>query len=132
MNFDVTQGVVQSAVIIADGPRLSIGGSISLNLGEETMDITLIPTQKRRVFSSTSPVHITGPMQDPQVRAIPAKQAAQQVGSFMVLGTGLFIPVAIVSSVWSRLGDNDQVGGGCDKVTQMGEEAIEKVQQESD
>jgi hypothetical protein len=130
MNFDVSQGLVKSAVIIADGPRLSIGGKVDLNLKEETLDIVLIPKQKRRLFSSTSPVKITGPMRDPDVKAIPMRAAAQQVGSFMVLGTGLFIPVAIVSSVWSQLGDNDKVGGGCDKLEEIGEMAIEKVQQE--
>ena len=130
MAFDVIQGEVKSAVIVADGPRLSIGGQINLNLGEETLDIIIIPRQKRRMFTSTSSVSISGPMRDPKVQAIPARAAAQQVGSFAVLGTGLFIPVAVVSSIWSRLGDNDQIGDGCDTLIKVGEEVLEIVKEE--
>ena len=131
MDFDVTEGLVKSAVIIADGPRMTIGGQIDLNLADETMDIVLIPKQKRRLFTSTAPVKISGPMRDPDVEAIPIRSAVQQVGSFMALGTGLIIPIAVVSTIWSSLGDKDEVGGGCDKIEKIGEMATEEVQSES-
>jgi len=48
MSFESKDGLVTSKAIIADGPRLSLGGRIDMNLGEETLDIVLVPKQKRR------------------------------------------------------------------------------------
>jgi len=56
--FDISAGEVKSEALITDGPNLNIGGQINMNLGEETLDIVLLPTEKRRLFSSISPVHV--------------------------------------------------------------------------
>lgn len=126
MAFDVNNGLVASRAIVADGPRLSIGGKIDLNLGDETLDIVLIPQQKKRIFSSTSPVKIHGPMQDPNVDAIPTRQALTQVAGF-TLFAGVFVPVSIINSAWGVLSDGDDVGGGCENVREMGEKLKKKA-----
>ncbi|MCP4288495.1 MAG: AsmA family protein [Gammaproteobacteria bacterium] len=126
MAFDISAGEVKNETLLADGPKLYIAGQIDMNLGEETLDIVLIPTQKRRFFSSTSPVHIKGSMKDPVVEAIPVKAAVQEVGS-MVLLPGVMIPIYAVRQLWGLLDDGDKIGDGCANIDELREAAKNKV-----
>jgi len=120
MTFAVKAGEVESETFISDGPRLSLGGEINMNLGTETLDIVLIPQQKKRFFSSVSPVKITGPMKDPKVEAIPVKAALQEVGT-MALLPGVVIPARAIGKLWSLLGRDDKAGEGCANIEELRE-----------
>jgi uncharacterized protein involved in outer membrane biogenesis len=129
-SFNVAAGQLRSETIIADGPSLSLGGKINLDLAEETLDIVLIPKQKKRLFSSIAPVKVHGPMKDPKVEAIPARAALQEIGS-MALLPAVFIPVRALQKLWSLLDDGDTVGGGCANIDELieaaqGETPVEK------
>ena len=126
MAFNVDGGVAKSEMLIADGPRLSLGGQINLDLGEETLDIVLIPKEKKRIFSSASPVKVKGPMKDPQVEAIPVKAALQEIGT-MALLPGVFIPVRAVQRLWGLLDDGDKIGDGCTNIDELREAAREQA-----
>ena len=130
MSFESKDGQVSSHTIVADGPRLSLGGRINMDLEEETLDIVLMPSQKKRVFSSISPVKVTGPMNDPVVEAIPAKAAVQEIGT-MALLPGVFIPLRAVEKLWSLLDDGDKVGDGCAGLDAVGEAAMKKLEKET-
>jgi len=130
MSFESKDGLVSSHTIVADGPRLSLGGRINMDLGEETLDIVLVPSQKKRVFSSISPVKVTGPMNDPVVEAIPAKAAVQEIGT-MALLPGVFIPLKAVEKLWGLLDDGDKVGEGCAGLDAVGEAAVKELEKES-
>ena len=128
MAFDVKDGVVASRLLIADGPKLTVGGNIGLDLGAETMNIVLIPKQKKRIFSSAEPVRIRGPIMDPKVEAIPVKTAIAEVGA-MALLPAVVIPVRLIGNLWSLLNDNDKPGEGCaslEAVTEAAEKQSEK------
>jgi len=112
MAYDVERGVMQSKLLIADGPSLSVGGSIKLDLGAETVDAVLIPKQKRRIFSRMEPVKIRGPLADPKVEAVPLTGALQEAGA-MTLLPGVVIPARILGKLWSLLDDKDKPGNGC-------------------
>jgi len=122
MSFTVNDGLVESKNIIADGPRLSLGGQIDLDLGKETLDIVLIPTQKQRIFSSTSPVSVKGPMKNPTVTAVPVKAALQEIGTIALL-PGVMIPARAISKLWSILDRGEQAGAGCANVEKLLEAA---------
>jgi hypothetical protein len=130
MSFESKDGLVTSNTIVADGPRLSLGGRINLDLGEETLDIVLVPKQKKRIFSSISPVKVHGPMNDPVVEAIPAKAAVQEIGS-MALLPGVFIPVKGLEKLWGLLDDGDDVGDGCAGLDELGVAAVKELKKES-
>jgi uncharacterized protein involved in outer membrane biogenesis len=125
MAFDVKSGNVASNVIIADGPRLSLGGKINLDLGAETLDVVIIPKQKKRIFSSVTPVKVKGPMRNPQVTAMPAKAAIQEVGGLALL-PAVVIPVKLVEKLWSVVKDGDAVGDGCARIEAVTDAAQEK------
>lgn len=118
MSFAVKAGEVESGTFISDGPRLSLGGEIDMNLGAETLDIVLIPKQKKRFFSSVTPVKITGPMKHPKVEAIPVKAALQEIGT-MALLPGVVIPARALGKLWSYLDDGDQAGEGCANIEKL-------------
>ena len=110
--FDIDAGVMKSRTLIADGPNLTVAGHINLDLAAETMDILLIPKQKKRVFSTIEPVKIKGPIMDPKVEAIPVKAAIQEAGAMALLPT-VVIPVRLLGKLWSLLDDDDKPGQGC-------------------
>jgi hypothetical protein len=128
--FEATDGKINSTVLIADGPNLSLGGSVRLNLGKETMKIVLLPKQKRRLFSSISPAKIEGPMRDPRVEAVPAKAAAQQIGT-MALVPYVYVPLKLLSGLWSIVDDGDESGQGCASIKAVTEEAEKQLQKEA-
>jgi hypothetical protein len=127
--FDVNDGKLDSRTLIADGPSLTVAGHIKLDLGAETMNILLIPKQKKRMFTSAEPVKIRGPIMNPKVEAIPVKAAIQEVGAMALLPT-VVIPVRVLGKLWSLLDDGDQKPGtGCaslETVTESAEKQLEK------
>jgi len=128
--FEATDGKLKSTVLIADGPNLSLGGSIRLNLRRETMKIVILPKQKRRLFSSISPVTVEGPMRDPHVKAIPAKAAVQEIGA-MALVPYVYVPLKLMGKLWSIVDDGDKSGQGCASVKAVGEEAEKELQKKA-
>jgi hypothetical protein len=124
--FDVKDGQMNSRTLIADGPNLTTAGHINLDLGAETMDILLIPKQKKSLFSSIEPVKIRGPMLDPRVEAVPLKAAIQEAGAIALLPT-VVIPVRLLGKLWSMLDDGDKPGQGCASLETV-TESVEKKQ----
>ena len=124
--FDIDGGVMKSRTLIADGPDLTVAGHVNLDLAAETMDILLIPKQKRRLFSSIEPVKIKGPIMDPKVEAIPVKAAIQEAGAMALLPT-VVIPVRLLGKLWSLLDDGDKPGQGCASLEAVTESAEKKV-----
>jgi len=131
LGFDVNEGHMNSKVIVADGPQLSLGGRVDLDLGAETMDIVIIPKQKKRIFSSISPVKLQGPWRDPRVTAVPAKAAIKEVGGLVLMPT-VAIPVMVIHNLWSLLDDGDTKGSGCSKIKTTGEAVPEKTPHRDD
>ncbi len=118
MSFDSSDGMITSTAIIADGPALSLGGRINLDLEKETLDIVLLPKQKKRVFSQISPVKISGPMKNPRVDAIPVKAAVAEIGT-MALLPGVAISVKVLEKFWGFFDKEDEFGMGCAKLEEL-------------
>jgi len=128
--FEATGGKIKSTVLIADGPNLSLGGSIRLNLRRETMKIVILPKQKHKLFSSVSPVTVEGPMRAPHVKAIPAKEAIKEIGT-MALVPFVYVPLRLMSKLWSIVDDGDKSGQGCASIDAVTEKAEKEMQKEA-
>jgi hypothetical protein len=127
--FDISDGLAKSSLLAADGPNLAIEGTMTLDLGAETIDAVFLPKQKRSLFSSIAPVKLTGDMRNPDVHAIPAKEAARNIGP-LVLVPYVAIPVTILGKLWSSLNDKDQYGGGCANLEAAKAAEAEKLKQQ--
>ncbi|HEB27488.1 MAG TPA: AsmA family protein [Porticoccus sp.] len=113
--FDIEQGIARSKLLLADGPHLLIEGRTTLDLGQESMDMVLLPKQKKSLFSNVSAVHIKGPMVDPKVSAVPKKTAAASIGS-LVLIPGIVIPSLLAGKLWGLFGRDAKGSTGCVKI----------------
>ena len=110
-NFNVEQGVATSQLLFADGPQLSIEGVASLDLGQETMDMTLHPTQKNRVTSGSSTIRIYGALADPDVDSSTSKAGTAAVVGGALIVPQVVIPVFLVEQLWKRVFSSDETKG---------------------
>ena len=115
MTFGINKGEVRSETVIADAQNMTVTGQIDMDLRKETLNIVLLPKQKKRVFSSSTPVKIQGPMRDPTISAIPATAAAAEIGT-MTLFSSVYIPMRLGEKLWQIVSDGDQHGGGCTNI----------------
>ena len=121
MSFKVDTGIMESRVLVSDGPRVSLKGKAKFDLANETMDIVLLPKKKRRLFTSVTPIKITGSIQSPDVSAIPTKAAARELGMIAAFAP-IILPARAVEKLISVIGDSDDLGGGCSNFEELGKE----------
>jgi hypothetical protein len=69
-------------------------------------------------------------MRDPRVEAVPAKAAAQQIGT-MALVPYVYVPLKLLSGLWSIVDDGDKSGQGCAAIKAVSEEAEKQLQKEA-
>jgi uncharacterized protein involved in outer membrane biogenesis len=100
-------GMVHSDTLFIDGPNLTTHGKAEIDLAQETLDVVLLPKKKNRLWAKATPVHITGPIADPKVRAIPADKAALAVGG-LVLAPYIFVPAAGINYLWGLVKSKTQ------------------------
>ena len=68
--FDVKKGVMRTDVLVLDTDVIRIDGSGTgtINLDQETLDLTVVPkTKKFRLFALNTPLHLQGRFADPQL-----------------------------------------------------------------
>jgi len=104
VDFDIQQGVASSQLLLAGGPNLFVNGAASVDLGEESIDMVLLPRQKKKLFSQMPPVKIKGPLTSPVVQALPKTAAATTLATTVLL-PGVIIPQYVIKKFWKR-GDN--------------------------
>jgi uncharacterized protein involved in outer membrane biogenesis len=114
-DFDIEQGIAKSNLLIADGLDLSIEGSSTLDLGKETIDMVLLPTQKRQVFSQMSPLNIQGPLADPVITSMPAEAAAKKIGAVLLVPV-VALPVLLFQKLFGNFDSDDDADVGCSKL----------------
>ena len=105
LDFKKGDGTIKILYLDTPGVRAKAYGSI--NLASEKVDILIKPESKRRLFRSASPVRIKGPLNDPSVSKVPAKEAA-------ILAAQLAMPIIALPAralglLWSLIsGDKDE------------------------
>jgi len=105
MDFDIVQGVASSQLLLAGGPNLFVNGVASVDLGEESIDMVLLPRQKKNLFSQMPPVKIKGSLKNPVVLALPKKAAATAIATTVLL-PGAIIPQYVIKKFWKRGGNS--------------------------
>ena len=85
-SFQVQGGVATSNAIVLDTDDTNIGGSGTLNLRNETLDITLRPEPKdKSIFVVRSPIRLHGPLADPDV-SVKKGPIIARAGASILLG----------------------------------------------
>ena len=135
MHFTAKAGDIESKLLLADGPNMSVGGRVDLNLRDETINAVFMPRQKRRLFSTITPIKLSGPIRDPDVLAVPAQAAAQEIGA-LALSPTLYLSARLLETIWSKIRSGGDIDQGCTNIEKMTNEAEKaekgKARQESD
>lgn len=108
-SFDIDQGIARSTLLHADGPHLSIDGTATLDLGQETIDLVLLPEQKQRLRKDTGALTVNGPLNNPQVETSTGGAVAATVGG-VILIPEIIVPVFLVEQVWKLVTSDDDTG----------------------
>jgi uncharacterized protein involved in outer membrane biogenesis len=95
-DYRIENGIITTDAFFMDTRRITIAGEGTVDLGKELIDYMFIPKKKSRLIAKAEPVKITGPLNDPTVRAIPAKSLAVAAGK---AGTLLFAPYVLAGIV---------------------------------
>ena len=123
--FTADEGELKSKLLLADGPNMSLGGRIDLNLREETIDAVLLPKQKSRLFSSINTVQLSGPIKTPKVVAIPAQAAIKEIG-MLTISAPIYLSARVMQSIWSAIKKDRDVGKGCTDIIKLTDKAEKK------
>ncbi|MFN0315318.1 MAG: AsmA family protein [Burkholderiales bacterium] len=81
-SFDVREGTMHASALIFDTEITTLSGSGTIDLGRETLDLTLKQKTKRfSPFALRSPVHVRGSFTKPEVSADTGRVATRALGA---------------------------------------------------
>lgn len=80
--FDVKQGVMQTNALVLDTDIARVDGTGRIDLGDEQLDLTLVPqTKKMSLLSLRTPIRVEGSFARPQVTLDKGKLALRGLGA---------------------------------------------------
>lgn len=109
-DFDVSGGMARARTLVIDTDVVRVGGSGSINLANETLDLRLDgETKKPRLLRVWSPILVTGPMVAPRL-GVDAGAVAAQGGLAAAFGALLSPLAAILPFVDPGLAEDANCG----------------------
>lgn len=102
-DFDVKQGVMQSDMLVLDTDVSRIDGSGRIDLGEERIDLTVLPTtRKLSLVALRTPIHVEGSFVHPQVGLDKGKLVLRGLGA---IALGVINPALALIPLIDTAGD---------------------------
>ena len=105
LSVDIAQGVATIEHLLIDTERITIAGSGSISLVDETFDVVLAPQPKKAsLVSLARPIRIEGPWANPNVSSVrlSSRRRMIKVGALAVIN-----PAFLVAS-FSHTGQRDK------------------------
>ena len=105
LRYDLTDGKATSEVTLLDTTTMTVAGSGSIDMLNETINLRLAPTPKdATLLSLASAVKITGPLDDPSLSVGPLDVATGVGGSLL---SSILAPVKALMPILGITDDND-------------------------
>jgi len=120
LRVEVKEGIAAIPQIYMDTDYLLLKGSGEINFQADTMDVNLVPKQKKTLFDSASPITIKGPISDPSVSALSDKSALKKIGMY-AFTPFIVLPKFVIEHIWGAAEKDDK-----EKKTQACIQAQEK------
>jgi len=99
-NFDIKEGVANASAMLLDTEFLSISGKGSIDLSEETLNLTLTPRPKEvRLLDLAVPVAVTGPINSPSAVPTAGGTAKKVVTTLGIFVNPLVLLVPVIEGV---------------------------------
>jgi uncharacterized protein involved in outer membrane biogenesis len=111
LRMDAAHGVGTIKPLALSSSLLTMTGAGTINLGEETLALTLAPQARIAGTNVVIPVNVTGPIRDPAVKVNEIGTAERNVGSVAGAVLGNATPLGIVGGL---LGGDKLFGGNTD------------------
>jgi hypothetical protein len=95
-DYTIEEGVISTKAFILDAQNVTITGGGTIDLGGEKVEYFFLPKKKSLYVKKADPVNIEGPLNDPEVKAIPWKSAAITAGKVggIIFAPFIFIPLS--------------------------------------
>ena len=123
---EVDQGVATTVLLFGEGNRLAVDGNATVDLGQETIDLVLLPKAKKRISLDYSSITMKGPLLDPDVETTgTGAHTAAAVGSVLLIPE-IIIPVFLVEQVWRFFSSEKDTG--CSDYIEEHQAEIEEYQ----
>lgn len=108
-DFGIKNGVMETNALVFDTSVTRINGSGTVNLGKETLDLTLVPDTKiTTAVALPSPIYIRGTFADPEPSIDPARVATRGLGA---VALGFINPLlALIPLIETGPGMDSQCG----------------------
>jgi uncharacterized protein involved in outer membrane biogenesis len=108
-DFGLKDGLMQTNALVFDTRVVNIGGSGTINLKNEALDLTLMPEPKDKSFASlNSPLYVRGTFKAPKVAPDVGKLAAKGAGALVM---GIINPLlAVIPLIHEGPGTDSQCG----------------------
>ncbi len=108
-DFDVKQGKMTASALVFDTQVTTLIGTGTIDLGDETLDLTLNPrTKKTSPFALTSPIYIRGSFAQPKAGVDKGRVALRAIGA---VGLGLINPfLALIPLIDAGPGEDSDCG----------------------
>ncbi|MFV1984662.1 MAG: AsmA family protein [Thiohalomonadales bacterium] len=117
--FNFSDNKLESDALIIDGPDMRIKGELSIDLNDETIDMSIWPTQKNTIWLNVSPMKLNGPIRDPSINAVTLSTMNATRTSVELLFFPIFIPLRAVGYVKTKMIDSQfKKNGPCQKLEQ--------------
>ncbi len=132
--FEISNGEMQSDVILVHAPKYTIAAAGSLTLGSEELDLVLTPAPQNMAFVSVAvPVRVTGPLARPQLstnageiaksKAWRALNVVDPLGLAMLINSGV---QGLRGTVESHANVCVTAFGGAEEAKLLTEEAVRR------
>ncbi|MEP7083649.1 MAG: AsmA family protein, partial [Betaproteobacteria bacterium] len=104
-DFDVSHGVMKVDALVLDTDVNTINGFGTIDLGHENIDLTIVPhTKKTSLVALRAPIHVRGPLGQPQISLDVAKAATRGLGA---IALGLLNPFLALAPLVEPAREND-------------------------
>lgn len=131
--FDIADGIAASQAFLLDTNGMSVLGGGTVNLGEETLDLYLVPKPKKVSLASLAmPVNIGGTLADPELSPAVGRFALEKAKEVITrpVGTAFDIlrsPVDIIGKLVGAEGEKETSDACMQALASLGENGEESV-----
>lgn len=101
-DYSIDQGVISTKALFLEAKNIAITGTGTIDLGQEQIDYAILPKKKSRFVGKADPVTIKGPLNNPNVSALPWKLAAKTYGG-LVFAPQFFLPLRLVEGLFGKV-----------------------------
>jgi hypothetical protein len=108
--LELEQGQVVIQKLMFDGPSMTVTGEGWVNLGSETIDVSVYPKRKTGIWTEAEPVRLSGSLADPKIGVtVVDKKTAAVAGAAAGVAAGavavpmLVLPAVALGALWKMI-----------------------------